>query len=141
MVKDKIDASIWIAARPEIVWKAVESQEMLRKWLSANVEIEPKLGGSFKIFGQDDQGTIYKMGGEVVAWEPGRLFQVTWEEYEPFPHPPTLLTLELVEENEGTRVTLTHNQFNSSELYQSFKQGWGDPTNTLKKIENLVLAA
>lgn len=143
MVKDndQINASIWIAAKPELVWRAVETQDLIRKWLASSVEIEPRLGGSFKIFGKDDKGTVYLMGGEVVAWEPGRLFQVTWEQYEPHPHPPTLLTLELAEEGEGTRVTLTHNQFDTTELYLSFKQGWGDPTKTLKKIEAIVVSS
>jgi uncharacterized protein YndB with AHSA1/START domain len=140
-MSQEIRCSIYIEASPEKVWRAVESQDMLRKWMGGSVEYEPVLGGRVRIYGRDDQGTNYVMGGSVITWDVYRKMQFNWEGYEPEPYSATLFTFELQQEGTGTRVTIVHNQFEDEKMYLSFKEGWGGIEKTMQKIADIALSA
>lgn len=130
----------YIAAPPRKVWRAVESQEMIRRWLGGRTEFEPGLGGRVRVY--DNTGE-WQMGGPIVEWEVGVRMTFLWEGFVPTTHAPTHFTLELIPEGDGTRVVLRHHRFESvsEEEYLGYKQGWGDGQRQLAAIAAIALAA
>lgn len=126
-----------IAASPERVWRAVESQAMIRRWLGAKTEFEPGLGGRVRVY--DNTGE-YVMGGEIVVWEPGRRMSFTWSQFAPTTHGATMLTFALEPETDGTRVTVLHDHFEhiSEQDYLDYKQGWGTGESQLRRIAEIA---
>jgi len=137
----EIKFTTYIAARPEKVWTAVSSQEHVRRWLSSATEWEPRLGGQVRMFGQDDKGTRFVMGGEMRVWDPPHRLEFVWAGLEPEPHPETYLEITLEPEGEGTRVTLRHYGFADVPLFESYQEGWGNPQKMFAKLAAVVQEA
>lgn len=57
--------SIDIQAPPGQVWRWFATQEGLRCWISANIEIDPRVGGAYRFLGPGEQtwisGTVLKL--------------------------------------------------------------------------------
>lgn len=129
----EIRFSAYMAAPPQQVWRAVQSQEQIRRWLGKLTEYEPGLGGRVRVY--DNTGE-YVMGGVIVAWEPGRKLAFTWEQFAPTTHGPTLLTFAIAPEGEGSRVTILHDHFAAvaEQDYHDYRRGWGSGESQLAKI-------
>lgn len=129
---------MYIEAPAGKVWRAVESQEAMRRWLGKLTEFEPGLGGRVRVY---DSTGEYVMGGSVVEWEPGVRLTFTWERFAPTQHAPTHFTFMLIPEGEGTRVVLLHHRFEAvpEEEYLSYRQGWGDGQGQLDAIRAIAL--
>ena len=139
MLKE-IRFTTYIAAKPERVWRAVETQELIRRWLGSRTEYEPGLGGRVRVY---DSTGEYMMGGKIVTWEPGRRMAFVWEQFAPTQHGPTLFTFELQPEGDGTRVTLLHDHFEEvpEQDYLDYKQGWGTGEQQLARIAEIAAEA
>jgi uncharacterized protein YndB with AHSA1/START domain len=97
-----------IAALPSSVWHLLSSQEGLRRWLSAEIEIDLQLGGSYRMPGGD--GSTWISGSVLEIVPEGRLVLSWLEEGAGWVHPGRLvITLEPVAS--GTRVSLVHDGF------------------------------
>ena len=58
---------IRIDAPAEAVWRAISEAEELTRWYVESAEVEPRLGGAYKIsWGEGMDGT-----SKIIAWEPG----------------------------------------------------------------------
>lgn len=101
----------------------MESEAYVRRWLSGRAIWEGRLGGQVRIY--DSSGEI-EFGGQIHVWEPGRRIVFGWEAFRPFQHEETRVTIELIPEGEGTRVTIVHDQFGdlSDQDVESYREGW-----------------
>lgn len=100
--------SIEVQAPPSAVWRWFESQEALRRWFRPGLEIDLRVGGSFRMLGADDETRV---SGTVLELVPeGRLVLSWLEENAGWRHPGRLV-IELAAVASGTRVTLTHDGF------------------------------
>jgi len=114
-----------VAASPERVWRAWTTDE-LAVWLwppswAATCEIDLRVGGRFRISSATmDTG----VGGEYVAIEPMTRIQHTWlwdgDETE------TLVTIRLEAVEDGTLLTIVHENFADDATSDDHLQGWGD---------------
>ncbi|WP_181905737.1 SRPBCC family protein [Microbacterium bovistercoris] len=102
-----VSHSLEIAARPSAVWRWLETQEGLRRWMGADLEIELMVGGSYRMTGPD--GTV--ISGRVLELVPeGRLVLSWLEEGVGWQHPGRLV-INLRPTEAGTEATLVHDGF------------------------------
>lgn len=100
--------SIEIQAPPSRVWGWFESEEVLRRWLRPDLQIDLSVGGAYRMLGADDETWI---SGTVLELVPeGRLVLSWMEEDAGWVHPGRLV-IELAAVSSGTRVTLIHDGF------------------------------
>jgi uncharacterized protein YndB with AHSA1/START domain len=114
----EVTRAIEIAAPPSSVWRLLSTRDGLRRWLSADIEIDPEVGGAYRMPGGDGSTWI---SGTVLEMVPeGRLVLSWLEEDAGWVHPGRLvIALEPIAT--GTRVSLVHDGFAGIG-----KAGWAD---------------
>ena len=129
--------TIYIAATPEQVWRALTSAEFSRQYFFGNaVEIDLRIGGAFIV--RQPDGALH-ISGEVIECEPeGRLtvtFNVNWPQLVERLGP-TLVTYEIEPAGEAVRLTLTesHNREISDDILSGGRQGWPAILSSLKSV-------
>jgi uncharacterized protein YndB with AHSA1/START domain len=95
----------------------------------AIVEVDPRVGGRFRILMQRTQDT-YEHQGEYLAIEPPSLLSFTWISSATDLRP-TVVTVELHERDGGTELVLTHRRL-PPERVDSHRQGWTDIVRLLE---------
>jgi uncharacterized protein YndB with AHSA1/START domain len=116
--------NIEIAVAPSVVWRWLATQEALRRWISPNLEIDLRVGGSYRLLGPDNKTTVV---GTVLELVPEGCLVLSWlEEGQGWLHPARLV-LSLAASSTGTKVTLIHDGFAGIG-----KPGW---TDTVKDYE------
>jgi len=97
----------------------------------AIVEVDPRVGGRFRILMQQEQGGCgYEHQGEYLAIEPPSLLSFTWISAATDLRP-TVVTVELHERDEGTELVLTHRRL-PRERVDAHRQGWTDIVRLLE---------
>jgi uncharacterized protein YndB with AHSA1/START domain len=90
---------------------------------SATVEIDPRVGGRFRIVMMHGRGGE-EHWGEYLAIDPPSLLSFTWiSAYTDLV--PTVVTIELVERGAETELTLTHRRLPAPRL-EAHRKGWAD---------------
>src|SRR5947208_16560045 len=97
----EVARSIEIPAPPSAVWPWLSTLEGLRRWLSPEVEIDLRIGGTYRMLGED--GSTWITGTVLDLVPEGRLVLSWLEEEAGWIHPGRLVvTLQPVAA--GTRV-------------------------------------
>lgn len=135
--------SIEIKAPPSTVWKWMNTQESLRRWLSPNLEVDLRPGGAYRLLGPDEKTWIT---GRVLELVPEGALVLSWLEEGGDWVYPARLVIRLIPTPAGTRVTLIHDG-----LAGIGKPGWpatleayergADRHRILDKLAELVAAA
>ncbi len=100
--------SIDIQAPPSAVWQWLATEDAMRRWLSPDLDIDLRVGGTYRMLGADEKTWI---SGAVLELVPeGRLVLSWLEEGGDRVHPARLL-FTLAPIVTGTRVTLIHDGF------------------------------
>ena len=100
--------SIDIQASPSAVWHWLATEDALRRWLSPDLDIDLREGGTYRMRGADEKTSI---SGVVLELVPeGRLVLSWLEEGGDWVYPARLL-FTLAPIATGTRVTLIHDGF------------------------------
>jgi uncharacterized protein YndB with AHSA1/START domain len=132
--------AIEIQAPPSAVWRWLASPEALRRWLSPNLEIDLRVGGSYRMHNDGTRicGTVLELvaeGALVLSW---------LEEGGDWVHPARLL-VELSPTAAGTRVTLSHDGFAGigkagwPATVQAYERG-ADRHRVLERLRDAVAA-
>lgn len=134
--------SIEIHAQPKAVWSWLASQQALRRWISANLEIDLRVGGAYRFLGPDHKTWI---SGTVLDLQPEKRLILSWlEEGSGWVHPARLV-ITLAPSAAGTRVTLIHDGFENigrsdwAETVQDYERG-ADAHRILDRLADLVNA-
>jgi uncharacterized protein YndB with AHSA1/START domain len=134
--------SIEIQARPRAVWRWLATQEALRQWISSNLEIDLRVGGTYRFLGPDNATWI---SGTVLELKPERSLILSWLEEGSGWANPARLVINLAPTTTGTRVTLIHDGFESigrsdwRETVQDYERG-ADLHRILDRLADLVSA-
>ena len=137
-----IRLSIHIDAPPETVWRAFTTQEAWRGWFHEGVEIEPRLGGNFRIAGVHEKDP-YVFVGRVVAFDPPSEFRVSWSPDPSRYEGESRVGFRLEPEGSGTRVELVHDGWENvpepfrTREFQGFSRGWS-VDDELARLKRLV---
>jgi uncharacterized protein YndB with AHSA1/START domain len=127
---------IYLAARPETVWRALLDGEFTRKyWGHENVS-DWKPGSPWEHRRLDPERTVALLG-QVLEAEPPRRLVMTWadpgDRREPRLH--SRVTFELDPVADMVRLTVTHDELEpGSEMQRKITQGWPRVLSSLKSL-------
>jgi uncharacterized protein YndB with AHSA1/START domain len=131
-----VKRDIWIDAPPSRVWRAITDPQQLGQWWPPDEWEIPTLevGGTVK-FGAED--AAYATIGVV---DKPRQFTLNWKPNEKFPAATMSTTWMLVEENGGTRLTVTEAGFEGlpedirQERFEQTAEGYTHVLDDLKAL-------
>lgn len=136
----QVTRSIEIPASPRAVWRWLASQDALRQWISPNLEIDLRVGGTYRFLGPDDKTWV---SGTVLELQAQKSLILSWLEEDSGWLHPARLVITLAPAAGGTRVTLIHDGFEGigrsdwPETVQDYERG-ADSHRILDRLADLV---
>lgn len=124
-----------------VVYRALTDPRELAKWwgphgfTAPSVEVDPRVGGGYRIAMQPPDGDVFHVSGEFRHVEPPTRLAYTFR-WEP-PHPDdreTVVTLTLEHLGEATQVRLTQRDFATEERYVLHRGGWSESFDRLEQV-------
>ena len=123
------------------VYVALVDPEELGKWwgpsgfTAPSVELEPRVGGSYRIAMQPPDGELCHLSGEFREVDPpARLsFTFCWDPPDPDDQE-TIVTLSLEDRGEETLVRLSQAEFATEARYALHEAGWTEAFERLEKL-------
>ena len=118
---------IYQTATP-LVWKAITDKDEMKLWYFDLPEFMPEVGCEFRFTGGPAEDRQYKHICRVVEVIPNQKIAYTWQ-YDGYPGS-SLVTFELSDEGEQTRLLLTHKGLetfpadNPDFAKKNFGEGW-----------------
>ncbi len=121
-----------------LVWKALTDKDDIKQWSFDISEFAPKVGFEFQFYG-GDEGAKYLHRCRVKEAVPNKRLAYTWR-YEGYAGD-SLVTFELFEQGNKTRVRLTHEGLETfpklpAFARKNFEQGWTEIVGT--SLKNFV---
>ncbi|MGN6212100.1 SRPBCC family protein [Parafilimonas sp.] len=119
----------------EQVWNALTDKEEMRKWYFNVSDFKPEKGFEFSFAGQGSKGEEYVHACKVLEVIPNKKLQYSWV-YKGYPGY-SVVTFELFEEGNTTRLKLTHEGLESFAengpdfAITSFNGGWNEIVNVM----------
>jgi uncharacterized protein YndB with AHSA1/START domain len=135
--KPAIVYTIYIAASPEQIWKALTTADFSRNYFSGfAIEADLKVGGAFIARAPDGSEHI---SGEVIECDPPKKLTVTWNVNWPGlvgKLGPTLVTYEIEEAGDVVKLTMlqSHDRDISDDILSGGRAGWPAILSSLKSL-------
>ena len=98
----------------------------------ATAEVDPRVGGAFRITMIEADDTGHEHRGEYLAIEPPSLLSFTWISASTDGKPSTV-TVELREQGTSTELTLTHRRLPASKV-EGHRKGWAEIVRKLEEV-------
>jgi uncharacterized protein YndB with AHSA1/START domain len=122
-----------LAAGPDEVFDAWTTPSRMAAWMSpvgaAEAEVDLRVGGSFRVVMVEAR---LEHTGEYLEIDPPRRLVFTW--VSPFTGAePSVVTVEILPHDDGTRVVLTHERL-PEEVVDGHRDGWGAMVGRLAGI-------
>ncbi len=124
------------------VWRALTEKDLMKQWYFDLAEFKAEVGFTFEFKGGKEGGTQYLHHCEITEIIPEKKLTYTWcyVGYEGISY----LTFELFDEDENTRLILTHSGIEtfpstiSDFAFHNFETGWNHIINSSLKdfLEN-----
>jgi uncharacterized protein YndB with AHSA1/START domain len=128
------------ATRPRVFNALTEPGELAKWWgprgfTSPNVEIDLRVGGSYRIAMQPPDGELFHLSGEFRAVDPPARLAYTfrWEDPDPDDQE-TVVTLTLRDAGESTELSFTQGVFATEGRRALHEQGWTDGLDRLQEL-------
>lgn len=123
-----------IRAPRELVWKAWTDGELLKRWscpsgfVSESGESQPRVGGRWHVALRDSKGALRVARGEHREVDLLARLVMThgWEDERGLVRQETVLTVELAEHADGTRMVMRQRGFESHEERDRHEQSWSE---------------
>jgi len=129
LTSGKILASVEIAAPPERVFRAISSDEIAEWWGSAETYRvtrwtgDVRAGGWWRSEGVSADGRPFTVSGDVLEFDPPRLFVHTWR-YDDKPGDVTTVRYQIEPIPGGSRLTVRHEGFTDRDACDGHAHGW-----------------
>ncbi len=135
MTENEIKKVIEIDASPDTVFSAISDTQELTQWFPDVATLELKVGGKFKLsFLKDSKNSRMKLDMDFI--NEGKVLEIIqnkklvhtwkWQVFSDFPQ--TIVTWELEQVDNKTRLTLTHSGFTGKEegpaSLEEHNKGW-----------------
>jgi uncharacterized protein YndB with AHSA1/START domain len=122
----------WFDAPRDVVFRAWIEREQLSQWYHFNddwkiaeVEVDARVGGKFRIGWKAPDGKMwYELGEYREILPPERLVHTCRFEFPDFDEDETLLTVEFREQVGGTLLILVQEGYRHAEHRDNHQQGW-----------------
>lgn len=130
-----------INATPDRIFAAWTDPDKLVRWFgpadtvagSVRAEVDVRPGGAYQMEFETADGERHRVGGVYREVVPGSRLVFTWA-WHSTPERRSLVTVALVPDGDGTRLTLHHEQFFDEAARDRHAWGW---TGTLDRFERL----
>jgi uncharacterized protein YndB with AHSA1/START domain len=130
-----------LASGPARVFAAFSDPDELAKWFGpqgfsvGSVDLDPHVGGTYRIEMQPPEGEPFYLGGEFREVEaPGRLaFTFTYEDPDP-DDVETLVELSFRDRGGSTEIVLTQRPFKTEARRELHRVGWTDSFDRLAQV-------
>jgi uncharacterized protein YndB with AHSA1/START domain len=134
--KPKTVYVIYIASTPEKVWQALTDPDFTRKYFFGfAIEIEPKIGGDFRMLGPDG-GT--HVSGVVAEWSPPSRLAYSWSvAMSGFGDlPECLVSYDIEPSGEAVKLTMmeSHSWNVPADVLAGGQTGWPKILSSLKSV-------
>ena len=124
------------------VWRACAEPDEIAKWWGPrgftvpSVEMDLRVGGSYRIAMQPPEGDLFHLSGEFREIEPSSrlVYTFNWEPPDPEDRE-TVVTITLRDLGESTEVLLQQGTFATEARLALHEDGW---TDTLARLEELI---
>lgn len=137
-----LELTCTLDASRERIFQALTDPAELAKWwgpsgfTTPEIEIDPKIGGSYRLGMQPPDGELFHLAGEFLEIDPPtRLaYSFRWEEPDPDDRE-TVVRVSLDAVADRTRLSLWHGVFATEARLALHKSGW---TDSLKELSELL---
>ena len=127
-----------IKAPPAKVYAAfTQPEKMARWWGPHNTEVvraeaDPRVGGRFRVIMRDTDGEQHDVSGIYREVEPDRKLVFSWA-WITTPERESQVTVSLQPIQEGTELTLLHEQFFDEAARDGHREGWSEALERLER--------
>ena len=146
--KDAVISEVQIAAPPERIFQALTSSDLLMRWWNGEGgpcrvkvwEFEARVGGRWRCAVEDPSRKMLPRGegtttGEIVEFDPPRTLVYTWlASFHSNPEVVTLVRWDLVPNQGGTLVKMTHSGLKPLPEGAGYAEGWPGVIGSLKSF-------
>ena len=129
-----------IKAAPEKVYEAWTRPEQMTRWWGVTENPKPpiaetdlRVGGRFRVQFWDPRDEHHSVSGTYREVVPNRKLSFSWA-WQSTPERESLVTIDLNPVNDGTMLTLTHEQFFSETARDDHGRGWGMALDRLEAL-------
>ncbi len=129
-----------IKAAPEKVYEAWTKPEQMTRWWGVTENPKPpvaeadlRVGGRFKVQFWDPKNEHHSVSGTYREVVPNRKLSFSWA-WQSTPERESLVTIDLNPVNDGTMLTLTHEQFFNETARDDHSRGWGFALDRLEAL-------
>ena len=113
---------VQIAAPPATVFAFLTDPEKILRWMGTEATVEPQLGGIYLV---NVSGRDVARGRFTEVIPVHRLaYSFGWEGREKTPPGSSLIEIDLIDQEEGTLLRMTHSGLPDAEACASHEQGW-----------------
>lgn len=128
------------APRPAVFTACTEPEELAKWWgpsgfTAPSVELDPRVGGSYRIGMQPPEGELFYLTGEFREVDPPARLSYTfrWEDPDPDDQE-TIARLSFQEIGKNTELVLDQGPFGTQGRFELHKEGWTDSFNRLEDL-------
>ncbi|MCX7364363.1 MAG: SRPBCC domain-containing protein [Alphaproteobacteria bacterium] len=129
-----------LKAAPEKVYEAWTHPEQMTRWWGVTphpnkpiAETDLRVGGRFRVQFWGESGEHHAVGGVYREIVPGRRLVFSWA-WQSTPERESQVTVDLKPVDDGTMLTLTHEQFFSEKARDDHGVGWNGALNNLERL-------
>ena len=129
-----------IKAAPEKVYEAWTKPEQMTRWWGVTdnpkppvAETDLRVGGRFRVQFWDPKNEHHSVSGTYREVVPNRKLSFSWA-WQSTPERESLVTIDLNPVNDGTMLTLTHEQFFSEKARDDHGRGWSMALDRLEAL-------
>jgi uncharacterized protein YndB with AHSA1/START domain len=125
------------------VFKAWTDANQLGQWFAptddytTNASVDLRVGHPYRIAITHKGGNVHTILGTYRLIEPPRKLVYTWR-WEGGPASDTLVTVDFTPEGNSTKVTITHEQFTTTEDRDKHNEGWNGCLSRLQRTLTTV---
>jgi uncharacterized protein YndB with AHSA1/START domain len=128
---ETLTKELFIACRPETLFKFFIDPEKMIRWMGTNVILEPKIGGKYRI---DINGSDIALGEYIELVHNEKIVMTFgWEKSKLVPPGSSTLEFLLTPKDNGTLLLLTHYDLPAEEI-ASHQKGWAHFMTQLQLI-------
>ena len=115
----------------QAVYEAWTTKEALTEWFAPTKEMSTimhqmdlKVGGQYRVEMLEPNGTSHVTHGEYVALNPFEQIAFTWQWESDEMEVDSLVTIDLIEQDNTTKMILTHDRLDSQHSVDLHNEGW-----------------